>query len=144
MDSSVAACEGVRCREEELATGPVAGMVAGRETLAMRPMIDAISPDEYAARLEALAILMAEQRLDALVAFSNRVHPGHVRYLTGYETWLGIHDSAACVVRADGKNGGIRQCALITNASFDPPAPRPWLDEILITGDYAAAVKAWL
>jgi Xaa-Pro aminopeptidase len=108
------------------------------------PVIDAITADEYTARLEALAVLMAEQSLGALVAFSNRVHPGHVQYLTGYDTWLGIHDSSACVVRADGKSGGARRCALVTNASFDPPEPRSWLDEIFITGDYAAAIKGWL
>jgi Xaa-Pro aminopeptidase len=76
---------------------------------------------------------MAPAGLDALVAYANKTHPGHVRYLTGYETRLGIHDSAVCLVTPE-------RCVLVTNASFDRPETETWLDEVVVTGDYAAAI----
>jgi Xaa-Pro aminopeptidase len=60
--------------------------------------MNAITSDEYRARLDRVRDAMSAARLDALVAYANKTHPGHVRYLTGYETRLGIHDSAVCVV----------------------------------------------
>jgi Xaa-Pro aminopeptidase len=80
---------------------------------------------------------MAAEGLDALIAYANKTHPGHVRYLTGYEPRLGIHDSAACVVTP-------QHCALLTNASFDRPHTRTWLEEAVITGDYAADLATLL
>jgi Xaa-Pro aminopeptidase len=74
---------------------------------------------------------MSAEGLDAFVAYANKTHPGHVRYLTGYEPRLGIHDSAACVVTPE-------RCVLLTNASFDRPHTLTWLGEAVVTGDYAA------
>jgi Xaa-Pro aminopeptidase len=80
---------------------------------------------------------MAGAGMDVLVAYANKTHPGHVRYLSGYETRLGIHDSAVCVVTPD-------RCALLTNASFDRPRTQTWLEEVVVTADYAAAVAEFL
>jgi Xaa-Pro aminopeptidase len=96
-----------------------------------------ISRDEYRARLERVREAMAAAGLDALVAYANRTHPGHVRYLSGYESRLGIHDSAACLVTP-------RRCALLTNASFDRPQTLTWLEEVVVTSDYAAGIAGLL
>jgi Xaa-Pro aminopeptidase len=92
----------------------------------------AITRDEYRGRLERVREAMAGSGLDCLLAYANKTHPGHVRYLSGYETRLGIHDSAACMVTQE-------RCALLTNASFDQPQSQTWLEEVVVTGDYAAA-----
>jgi Xaa-Pro aminopeptidase len=95
--------------------------------------IPAVSVDEYRARLGSVREAMARSGLDALVAYANRTHPGHVRYLSGYEPRLGIHDSAVCVVTP-------RQCVLLSNASFDRPETLTWLEDVVITSDYAAGI----
>lgn len=92
-----------------------------------------ISRDEYRTRLERVRELIARAGLDALIAYANKTHPGHVRYLSGYETRLGIHDSAVCVVTP-------KRAALLTNASFDRPETLTWLEEVVVTSDYAAAI----
>src|SRR5438309_2241425 len=99
--------------------------------------VPAISRDEYEARLGRVREILAAARLDALIAYANKTHPGHVRYLTGYETRLGIHDSAVCVVT-------LEDCALLTNAGFDRPRTQSWLDDVRVTGDYAAAIAELL
>src|SRR5262245_52263469 len=88
---------------------------------------------EYRARLERARQAMASVGLDALVAFANKTHPGHVRYLTGYEPRLGVHDSAVCVVTEC-------ECVLATNASFDRAERQTWLQQAVVTNDYAAVV----
>src|SRR5262249_30274164 len=92
-----------------------------------------ITRDEYCARLERVREAMSAEGLDALIAYANKTHPGHVRYLTGYEPRLGIHDSAACVVTS-------HSCVLLTNASFDRPHTLTWLGAAVVTGDYAADI----
>jgi Xaa-Pro aminopeptidase len=92
----------------------------------------AIPPEEYQARLRRVREGMGRRGLDALLLYANRTHPGHVRYLTGYEPRLGIHDSAACLVTPT-------RCALLTNAGFDRPATQTWLQDAVVTADYAAA-----
>jgi Xaa-Pro aminopeptidase len=96
-----------------------------------------ISLDEYSTRLDRVRELIARAGLDALLAYANKTHPGHVRYLSGYETRLGIHDSAVCVVTP-------KRVALLTNASFDRPETLTWLEEVVITGDYAAEINKLL
>ena len=92
-----------------------------------------ITHDEYQSRLRRVREALAAARLDALVAYANKTHPGHVRYLSGYEPRLGIHDSAVCVVTPE-------RCTLLTNASFDRPTKRTWMKEVVVTSDYAAAI----
>src|SRR5215510_10219962 len=90
-----------------------------------------ITREEYAARVERVCHLLAAHHFDALVAYANKTHPGHVRYLSGYETRLGIHDSAVCVVTP-------RRAALLTNASFDRPQTLTCLSEVTASADTAA------
>ncbi|HVC96993.1 MAG TPA: hypothetical protein VND64_25160 [Pirellulales bacterium] len=47
--------------------------------------MNAITSDEYRARLDRVRDAVSVARLDALVAYANKTHPGHVRYLTGYK-----------------------------------------------------------
>src|SRR5436190_6688451 len=96
-----------------------------------------ISQIEYRTRLDRTRESMAAAGLDVLVAYANRTHPGHVRYLSGYEPRLGIHDSAVCVVTP-------QHCALLTNASFDRPQTLTWLEEVVVTSDYAAGIAGLL
>src|SRR5215510_1377704 len=95
--------------------------------------VPGITRDEYGARLERVREALVGEGLEALVAYANRTHPGHVRYLTGYEPRLGIHDSAVCVVTP-------HSCVLLTNASFDRPQTLTWLEEVVVTSDYAAGI----
>jgi Xaa-Pro aminopeptidase len=95
--------------------------------------IKGISWDEYRERVHRVREAMGKQGLDVVVAYANKTHPGHVRYLTGYETRLGIHDSAVCVVTP-------QKCVLLTNASFDQPETLTWLEDVVVTGDYAAEI----
>jgi Xaa-Pro aminopeptidase len=99
--------------------------------------VNGITRDEYRTRLERAREAMAAAGLDALVAYANRTHPGHVRYLSGYETRLGIHDSAVCLVTPE-------RCVLLTNASFDRPKTQTWLEEVIVTADYAGALAPLL
>src|SRR4051812_25112340 len=105
-------------------TGKGVGMTADHPGIAL---------EEYRTRVDRVRAVLSEHRLDAVVAYANKTHPGHVRYLAGYEPRLGIHDSAVCVVTAE-------RCALLTNASFDRPHQQTWLQEVIVTGDYAAGV----
>src|SRR3954451_19774846 len=96
-----------------------------------------ISWDEYRSRVERAREAMAVAGLDVLVAYANRTHPGHVRYLSGYEPRLGIHDSAVCLVTP-------QRCVLLTNASFDRPETLTWLEEVVVTSDYTAGIAGLL
>src|SRR5262249_35011061 len=123
-----------RARPRRHPVRPAGGGRKGRPVHRGRgEVVTGITRDEYRARLDRVRSAMSEVGLDALVAYANRTHPGHVRYLSGYETCLGIHDSAVCVVTAG-------RAALLTNASFDRPQTRTWLEEVVVTGDYAAEV----
>lgn len=93
----------------------------------------AIDVEEYRRRLTAVRAAMAEHGLEGLIAYANKTHPGHVRYLSGYEPRLGIHDCALCVVTGD-------RCALLTNAGFDLPQTLTWLKEVIVTGDFGSAI----
>src|SRR5262245_39766594 len=100
-------------------------------------MVCGICQEEYRGRVERTREAMAAAGLDVLVAYANRTHPGHVRYLSGYEPRLGIHDSAVCVVT-------LQRCVLLTNASFDRPETLTWLEEVVVTSDYAAGIAGLL
>ena len=80
---------------------------------------------------------MSLRQLDAVLAYANKTHPGHVRYLTDYESRLGIHDSAVCLVTEN-------DCVLLTNAGFDRAETQTWLGRAVVSGDYAAEVAAHL
>lgn len=73
--------------------------------------------------------------LDCLVAFANRVQPGHVRYLTGYETQHGIHDCALALFLP----GPEPQVSLFTNVSWDDIRAMSWAGDMQIVSTERAA-----
>jgi Xaa-Pro aminopeptidase len=97
------------------------------------PLKSPFTRDEYVDRLNRTVAAMQQDGLDALIAFANKVVPGHVRYLTGYETRHGIDDSSYFVLTPDyGK-----RLTLITNSSWEPLREMSWVDEIVVTTKYA-------
>jgi len=95
---------------------------------------------EYQARAERVEAAMDQAGLDALVGYSVSNAPGPAAYLAGYEPRLGLHD-VAFVVLAPG--AGHRH-ALLTNAFWDGPANRTWMEEVVITADFAGRLAALL
>ncbi|HPL28768.1 MAG TPA: Xaa-Pro peptidase family protein [Anaerolineae bacterium] len=90
--------------------------------------------DEYQCRLRRVVAALRQVGFDALIAYSIRNQPGPVAYLAGYEPSLGIHDMAFLVVTP----GARPPCVLITNAFWDHPAERTWVDEVIITSEFAS------
>ncbi len=89
----------------------------------------AFSESEYARRIEKVQAAMREQGLDALIAYSVKNDPGSVVYLSGFESSLGLHDVAYFVIAP----GSQPAYALLTNAFWDHPAERTWVDDVIIT-----------
>ena len=79
-----------------------------------------ISANEYTRRIEACRHAAGEAGLDALIAYSHSLKPGHVLYLTGYVPFNG-----AAVVLVSGDS-----CRLFTDADWDLAAARSatWLE----------------
>lgn len=95
---------------------------------------------EYLDRHSRVAEAMTAAGCEAVIAFANKVHPGHVRYLTGFETRLGVHDCAFCLFAP----GSATPCILFTNSSWDAPPPSPWLNEVVLTSDFAEEIAVRL
>src|SRR5271155_4382999 len=90
---------------------------------------------EFQSRLARLRSVLEAANCEAFVAFANKVLPGHVRYYSGYETRHGVHDcSYLYYCPSQGR------CVLLTNASWDEPQTRTWLDEVVITGDFGNTI----
>lgn len=95
---------------------------------------------EYELRArKALGFIQAE-RLDALLCYSSKIIPGNVRYFTGYETRLGIHDVAFFLMVPGSK----RAYTLITNASWDHPEEKSWVSNVVITSQFGKEIAAHL
>ena len=92
----------------------------------------AFTREEFLRRVEQVEAAMGQAGLDALIAYSVKNDPGSVVYLSGYETGLGLHDVAFFIVVP----GGQPRYALLTNAFWDNPRGRTWVDEVLITNDF--------
>ena len=75
---------------------------------------------------------MQRNGMDALVGFANKVIPGHVRYLTGYETRHGIHDVSYFVLSP----GFGKELTLVTNSSWEPLREMSWVDEIIVSSKF--------
>ena len=58
------------------------------------PAHSPFSNDEYEVRVQKALRMMETERLDALLCYASKIMPGNVRYFTGYETRLGIHDAS--------------------------------------------------
>jgi len=91
-------------------------------------MLSVFGEAEYQARVQHTLKGMEKAEIDAMVAFANKVMPGHVRYLSGYETRHGIHDFSFFVL-APG-----REPALLTNARWEDQRKMTWVRDIEIVG----------
>src|SRR6476660_6897964 len=92
--------------------------------------------EEYAERVNQTAKAVRDAHLDFLVAFANKVMPGHVRYLSGYETRHGIHDWSMFLL--DPQTCG---STLITNVSWEDLQAMSWVSDVRLAGlDRAGAV----
>jgi Xaa-Pro aminopeptidase len=90
--------------------------------------------EEYLHRAQDAQDALEREGLDALIGYSVKNAPGPVAYLGGYEPCLGLHDVAFFVLIP----GGHPKCTLLTNAFWDNPQERTWVDEVIITSDFGA------
>jgi Xaa-Pro aminopeptidase len=112
---------------------------SGREPVgASKPMGEAnmtsltFQREEYLRRVQLLEANLERAGFDALIAYSVKNDGGSVVYLTGYEPGLGLHDVAFFVAVPNGNP----RYALITNAFWDNPQKRTWVENVLITSDF--------
>ena len=96
------------------------------------------SREEYQGRTRQVEAALEAAGYDALIAYSVGNQPGPVAYLAGYESGLGLHDVAFFVLVP----GGAR--ALLTNAFWDGPRERTWVDDVSVTSDFGAALAELL
>jgi Xaa-Pro aminopeptidase len=96
------------------------------------PLKSPFTREEFVDRMNRTVAVMQRERLDALIGFANKVMPGNVRYLTGYETRHGIEDCSYFVLTPDfGK-----RLTLITNSSWEPLREMSWVEEIIVSSKY--------
>jgi Xaa-Pro aminopeptidase len=100
----------------------------------------AFTRQEYMRRMQRVEAALECAGFDALVAYSVKNQPGPVAYLGGYEPCLGLHDVAFFTVVPAGRP----RCALLTNAFWDDPQARTWVDEVLITSEFGAKLAECL
>jgi Xaa-Pro dipeptidase len=98
------------------------------------------SLDEYQVRLRKTLELMEREKWDVLLCYSSRVYPGTVRYLTGYESRLGIHDAAYLLLDP----GANAQALLFSNASWEHPEEESWVQNAVITSNFGQEIAARL
>ena len=89
--------------------------------------------DEFRARADRTVAALQNAGVDVLVAFASKTSPGHVRYLTGYETRHGIHDVSYCVLSADAGSEPV----LLTNCSWEPVHEISWVSDVITTNAFA-------
>jgi Xaa-Pro aminopeptidase len=113
----------------------------GSAKMTLRTQDSFFSREEFAARVARTARRLQNAGVDVLIAFANKVMPGHVRYLSGYETRHGIHDWSAFLL-----DPGSGRCALLSNVSWEPLSAMSWVGEISLTSlDRAGRVIAeWM
>lgn len=106
------------------------------ETVLRRVYSNPFSRAEYEARMRKTLAMLEAVRLDALLCYSSRIIPGSVRYLTGYETRLGIHDAAFFLIVP----GVEPEFTLFTNASWERPLEQSWVSNVVVTGDFGREI----
>lgn len=94
--------------------------------------------DEYQARVRNTAELMEREKLDVLLCYASRVYPGTVRYLTGYESRLGIHDACYLLLAP----AADPQAVLFSNASWEHPEEQSWVQDSVITSNFGQEIGA--
>jgi Xaa-Pro aminopeptidase len=91
-------------------------------------MLEIFTKEEYQTRVNQTVEAMEAQGVQALLAFANKVMPGHVRYLSGYETRHGIHDWCFLILLPS------RPSTLLTNVTWENHKEMTWVSDIVITG----------
>src|SRR5262245_19044622 len=91
-------------------------------------MISVFGEAEYRSRAKRTIEAMEKARIDVLVAFANKVMPGHVRYLSGYETRHGIHDWCFLILSPS------QPPTLLTNVTWEQHKDMTWVSDVVITG----------
>jgi Xaa-Pro aminopeptidase len=95
---------------------------------------------EYQARQQKTLVMLEQERLDALVCYASKIIPGNVRYLTGYETRLGVHDAAFFLIVP----GAQPEFTLLTNASWQYRPEESWASNVVLTNDFGNELAARL
>lgn len=98
------------------------------------------SREEYEVRVRKALALIQTGKLDGLLCFSSKVIPGNVRYFTGYETRLGIHDVAFFLMAP----GSQRAYTLFTNASWDHVEEKSWVSNVVLTSEFGKEIAGHL
>ncbi len=88
--------------------------------------------EEFLRRAQQVEAALERHGFDALITYSVKNAPGPVVYLSGYEPSLGLHDVAFFVVVPHGQP----RYTLLTNAFWDNPHERTWVNDVLITHDF--------
>jgi Xaa-Pro aminopeptidase len=94
------------------------------------------SREEFATRIDKVVAGMKRDRIDALVAHASGRQPGEVRYLSGYESRLCLHDVTYFVLAP----GADKPYTLLTNAFWDDHKAETWVDDIIIGSDFPELV----
>jgi Xaa-Pro aminopeptidase len=106
----------------------------------MPPSIAPFPVTEYQARMARTVALLNSESWDALLCYASAIIPGNVRYLTGYETRLRIHDACYFLMTP----GADRDVTLFTNASWEHPEEFSWVQNVVVTSDFGAEIAARL
>lgn len=95
---------------------------------------------EYDERVNRTIALLDRHGWDSLLCYASAVVPGHVRYLTGYETRLRIHD-ACYLLLAPGHDPAV---TLFTNASWEHPEEFSWVQNVVVTSTFGSEIASRL
>ena len=95
---------------------------------------------EYQNRVARTVALLNHQGWDALLCYASAVVPGNVRYLTGYETRLRIHDACYFLLTP----GANPEVTLFTNASWEHPEEFSWVQNVVVTSAFHTEIAARL
>lgn len=98
------------------------------------------SKAEYESRIQKTLGLMERHGLDALLCYASKIMPGSVRYLTGYETRLGIHDAAYFLITPNAEP----PFTLFSNASWEHPEEQSWVPNVVLSSDFGREIAARL
>jgi Xaa-Pro aminopeptidase len=98
------------------------------------------SRSEFLRRNRLVEQEMSQTGLDVLIAYSVKNDPGSVVYLSGFESSLGLHDVAFFVIVPGSKPTH----TLLTNAFWDHPAERTWVEDVIITNSFGARLPEFV
>jgi Xaa-Pro aminopeptidase len=93
---------------------------------------------EYEQRIANTRDLLSREGWDALLCYASAIIPGNVRYLSGYETRLRIHDACYLLFVP----GATPEVVLFTNASWEHPEEFSWVTDIMVTSAFGQEIGA--